>query len=66
MSWLNLPKEIRAALSKPLGAPADPPDLGDLSDPDDPPFTPVPGYTNAISFEDWKREREWTILAPPW
>ncbi|MFE3192251.1 hypothetical protein ACFXHA_24795 [Nocardia sp. NPDC059240] len=64
MGWLDLPEEIRAALAKPLEAP-DNPDLDDPQENNDPVSDAPPEFPNAISYEDWKRSREWTILAPP-
>ncbi|MFJ9366439.1 hypothetical protein ACIRRA_18760 [Nocardia sp. NPDC101769] len=69
MSWLNLPEEIRAALTKPPGVSSNSPnttDTNDLEDDEGQNVAAAPKFTNAISYEDWKRDREWTILAPPW
>lgn len=65
MSWLNLPEEIRAALTKPPGVSSNSPNTTDTDD-EGQNNIGAPEFTNAISYEDWKRDREWTILAPPW
>ncbi|MEU0544741.1 hypothetical protein ABZ319_33185 [Nocardia sp. NPDC005978] len=58
---MDLPPEIRAALSIPVLVPesAEEPDPVDTD-------SAAMVFVDCVSYEDWKREREWSILAPPW